>query len=53
MRPYLKLMLETLSKFYEIYIFSAGKEIYVNRIVSLIDPNNEYINGILSQKHCL
>ncbi len=38
-RPHLQDFLEELSKIYEIYVFTASREDYANKIVNLIDPS--------------
>ena len=45
--------LKLISKYYEVYIFTASSEIYANLIINMLDPNNKYIRGILFREHCL
>ena len=42
-----------MSKYYEIYVFTASSENYANSIVDFLDPQNRYISGILSRRHCM
>lgn len=44
-RPFLYFFLQQISKFANIYIFSAGVKNYVDTIVDIIDFNNEFIKG--------
>lgn len=52
-RPHLTEFLEALSQFYELIVFSAGTEEYVNTIVNIIDPDCKYISTILTRAHCI
>lgn len=45
--------MHTLSKYFEIYVFTASSENYANSIVDFLDSKNEYISGIISRKQCL
>ena len=46
-------MLETLSKVYEIMIYTASKKEYAQEILKLIDPNNKHISYMLTREDCL
>ena len=52
-RPYCQDFLKTVSKYYDVYIFTASSDIYANMIIDILDPNNKYIRGILFRNHCL
>lgn len=52
-RPFCSEFLENVGKYYEIFIFTASHKIYAEEVVDLIDPNFEYIEGILNRNHCL
>lgn len=52
-RPFCIEALHTLSKYFEIYVFTASSANYSNSIIDFLDPKNRYIKGILSRNHCL
>lgn len=52
-RPFCSEFLEKVSKYYEIFVFTASCKTYAESIVDLIDPNFEYIENILNRNHCL
>lgn len=52
MRPYCKEFLKQINKYYEVYIFTASEKLYAESIVDFIDPNKEFISGILSREDC-
>ena len=41
-----------MSKYWNIYIFTASSKQYAEAIVDYLDPQNRYINGILHRDHC-
>lgn len=43
--------LNNISKYYEVIIFTAATQEYANRVVNLIDPNNENISHRLYRQH--
>lgn len=45
--------MEKLSKFYEIFVFTASSPNYANSIVNFLDPNKILINGVLTRENCL
>ena len=53
LRPYTKYFFEKLKDLYEIIIFTNGTEEYCDRILDLIDPNQEYIKFRLYRKHTI
>ena len=52
-RPYVEKFLKKLSKYYEIYIFTASTFHYANVIVNFIDPSSKYINAIFDRTYCI
>ena len=42
-----------LCQYYEIFIFTASSPVYANSIINYLDPNQKYINGILSRVNCM
>jgi len=38
---------------YTIYIFTASSEAYADAIINHIDPNREYISGVLTRNNCM
>jgi len=53
LRPYTKYFFEKLKNLYEIIIFTNGIKEYCDKILSLIDPNLEYIKFRLFRKHSI
>lgn len=53
LRPYTKYFFENLKNLYEIIIFTNGIKEYCDKILSLIDPNLEYIKFRLFRKHSI
>ena len=45
--------LELLSKYFEIFIFTASSLNYAKTIIDYIDPDRRNINGIMSRKNCM
>jgi len=52
-RPYCIEFLEKLSKYYEIFVFTASSSNYANTIINYLDPESKYINGILTRNNCM
>ena len=44
--------LKKISKFYEVFIFTAASQTYANLIVDILDPKSKYIRGVLFREHC-
>ena len=44
--------LKVISKFYEVFIFTASCDAYANYIIDKLDPEGKYVKGILFRKHC-
>ena len=51
LRPYVKLFLEELKNYYEIVIFTTGTKEYCDRIIDIIDLNENLINYRLYKHH--
>jgi CTD small phosphatase-like protein 2 len=45
--------LTTVSKYYNIYLFTASSPAYANAIVDYLDPKSSYILGILTRGNCM
>ena len=52
-RPFAEKLLEELSPFYELVIFTAAGEDYAMSAVKCLDPELKYIKKVLSQQHCI
>ena len=52
-RPFCLEVLEKLSQYYEIFIFTASSPNYANTMVNFLDPNSKFINGILTRNNCM
>jgi len=48
-RPHVQILLENLSKKFELVVFSAGIKEYVREIVEIIDPNKKLISFVLNR----
>ena len=51
-RPHLKSSLDLIKNDYNIVIYSSSNQIYVDKILDFLDPNQEYFNYRLYQNHC-
>jgi len=45
--------LKIISKYYEVFVFTASSDVYANLIIDILDPHSKYIKGILFRNHCL
>ena len=52
-RPYVEKFLKNVSKYYEVYIFTAATFHYANVVVNFLDPQLKYICGIFDRSYCL
>jgi len=46
-------LLEELSKYYEIIVFTASHSCYANVALDYLDPENKYIHHRLFREHCI
>ncbi|CAM4628547.1 unnamed protein product [Lepidochelys kempii] len=53
LRPHVQEFLETLSKAYEIFIFTTAKQDYTEKILDVLDPQKKLIRHRLYQQDCL
>merc|ERR1712110_221549 len=52
MRPGLEQFLERISQSYEIVLFTASKQIYAEKLTSMLYPDKKYIRHRLYRDHC-
>lgn len=52
-RPHAMQLLKELSSLYELVIFTAAEEDHVLTALKYLDPEGQYINKVLSRKHCV
>ncbi|KAM6113516.1 CTD small phosphatase-like protein 2-B [Phoenicopterus ruber ruber] len=53
LRPHVQQFLESLSKTYEIFIFTTVKQDYAEKVLDVLDPKKKLIRRCLSQRDCL
>ncbi|KAM7134747.1 CTD small phosphatase-like protein 2-B [Macrochelys suwanniensis] len=53
LRPHVQEFLETLSKAYEIFVFTTAKQDYTEKILDVLDPQKKWIRHRLYQQDCL
>ena len=53
LRPFLNKLLSSLSKVYEIAVFTASRMDYANAILSLIDPQKKFIHHVFNRNSCI
>ena len=51
-RPHSDKFLKEMSKIYEIVIFTSSHPTYANRVLNILDPNNEVITSRVFREHC-
>ena len=51
-RPHAKEVLKSLSKVYEIFVFTASHSCYADPVIDLLDPDGRYITHRLYREHC-
>ncbi|KRY66431.1 CTD small phosphatase-like protein 2 [Trichinella pseudospiralis] len=51
-RPYCDTVLKNLRPICNLMVFSLGRRQYVQEVVTLIDPNKEYFDKVLSRHNC-
>lgn len=42
-----------MSEFYTIYIYTASSQAYANAIIQYLDPNKNYIAGMMTRNNCM
>ncbi|CAD8147045.1 unnamed protein product [Paramecium octaurelia] len=52
-RPYAKQILQTLSRDFEIVIFTASHSCYANVVIDYLDPKKEWVSYRLFREHCI
>ena len=51
-RPFAKMILEELSKYFEIIVFTASHACYANPVINYLDPDDKYISKRLFRESC-
>jgi CTD small phosphatase-like protein 2 len=52
-RPYAKYVLEELSKYFQIVVFTASHACYANKVIDYLDPENKYVVKRLFRENCI
>lgn len=52
LRPHVREFLRSMSKIFEILIFTASSYLYARTIIDYLDPTGKWIGEILSRVHC-
>ena len=52
LRPYALTFLKNMSKLFEIVVFTASHESYIDPVLDEIDPDHEIFSHRLYRKHC-
>lgn len=52
MRPNTLTTLQTLSRYFELAVFTASHRAYAETIVNYLDPQRSYIQHVLSRENC-
>lgn len=51
-RPYAYEFLSSLSKLFEIAIFTASSPLYANKVLDILDPNNQFFTFRIFRQNC-
>ena len=51
-RPFARTMLQKLRADFELIIYTAGDQIYIDEVMKILDPHSQLIDHYLSRAHC-
>ncbi|KAI9188176.1 hypothetical protein H9P43_002567 [Blastocladiella emersonii ATCC 22665] len=53
LRPGVRRFLRRVSRAYEVVIFTASQQVYAERVLQALDPDQKYIRHVLHRDHCV